>query len=129
MADLLKNMYGHDSLYRLAQDIQSVYKPFPVDDFMKSTMDNSWETLELKGRVRQITLSLGKCLPKDYKKAIGIIDKVVSSCNEGFWGIFFPDFVEVFGQDESNWDISIAALERYTPYSSAEFAVRPFNKP
>jgi len=44
---------------------------------------------------------------------------------EGFaW--FFPIFVEVFGQDEADWDLSMGALERYTPYSSSELAVRPF---
>jgi len=71
---------------------------------------------------------LGKYLPADYKEAIGIIDKIVM--NYGTWldgtGWFFPIFVEVFGQDEENWDISIAALERYTLYSSSELAVRPF---
>jgi len=35
-------------------------------------------------------------------------------------------FVELFGQDECNWDISMAALERYTVHASAELAVRPF---
>jgi len=44
---------------------------------------------------------------------------------EGFC-MYFPDFVEIYGQDEANWDISIAALERYTPHCSSEFAVRPF---
>jgi len=126
MADLLKNMYNHDSLHKLALDMKSVYSPFPVDEFMKSVMDKSWNNLELKGRMRQISVNLGKFLPTDYSEAIHIIDKVVRNYDDGFWGIFFPDFVEVFGQDEVNWDVSIAALERYTRYSSAEFAVRPF---
>lgn len=41
--------------------------------------------------------------------------------------MYFPDFVEVYGQDERHWDLSMAALERYTVFSSSEFAVRPFN--
>ena len=40
--------------------------------------------------------------------------------------LYFPDFVEMYGQDERHWDLSMAALERYTRYSTAEFAVRPF---
>ena len=40
--------------------------------------------------------------------------------------MYFPDFVEVYGQDERHLELSIAALERYTPFSSSEFAVRPF---
>jgi len=128
MADLLKDMYNQDYLRKLATEIQAVYKPFKADDFVKSIMDETWGDLELKGRMRQITLNLGKYLPKDYSEAIGIIDKAIKSYGswlEGFC-LYFPDFVEVFGQDESNWDVSIAALERYTSYASAEFAVRPF---
>ena len=126
MADLMKNMYNHDSIYKFAADIQAIYSPFLVDEFMKSTMDKSWNDLELKGRVQQISLNLGKFLPPNYSEAIGIIDKVVPNHGTGFWSIFCPNFIETFGQDESHWDISIAALERYTPFSSSEFAVRPF---
>ena len=125
MAELLKNMYNHESLTKLAIDIKSVYNPFPADDFLKSTMDKTWDELELKGRVRQISVNLGKYLPANYSTSISIIDKVVANYS-GFFGIFFPDFVEVYGQDKKDWDLSISALERYTPYSSSEFAVRPF---
>ena len=126
MAELLKNMYNRKSLSELALDIKSAYSAFQADEFLKSTMDKTWDNLELKGRVRQISLNLGKYLPADYNTAISIIDKVVANCPAGFFGIFFPDFVEVYGQAEKDWDLSISALERYTPYSSSEFAVRPF---
>ena len=128
MPDLLKNMYNHEYLQNLSSDIHAVYGTFQIDEFVKSIMDETWENLELKGRMRQITLNLGKLLPPDYGEAIGIIDKVIA--NYGSWldgfALFFPDFVEVYGQDEADWDISIAALERYTPHASAEFAVRSF---
>jgi len=128
MADLLRDMYNEDYLRKLALDMQAVYEPFPVDEFITSTMDEAWDSLELKGRMRQITLNLGRFLPSDYSKAIKIIDEAIK--DHGTWldgfCLYFPDFVEVFGQDESNWDISIPALERYTVHASAEFAVRPF---
>lgn len=67
-------------------------------------------------------------MPADYKKAIGVIDQVVM--NYGTWldgfGGFFPIFVEIYGQDEADWDVSMAALARYTPYASSELAVRSF---
>ena len=128
MAEAIKDVYNQDYLRKLAEDIKAVHKSFHVDDFIKSTMDETWESLELKGRVRQTTINFGKYLPMDYKKAIAVIDKVIA--NQGTWldgfCLFFPDYVEVFGQDEANWDISMTALERYTPHASAEFAVRPF---
>ena len=125
MAELWKNMYNPETLGKLASYIQAAYSSFKADEFIESIMDETWEDLELKDRVRQITLNMGKFLPEDYETAIGIIDKVIAKCDT-FWGGFCTDYVEVYGQDEENWDISINALERYTEYASAEFAVRPF---
>ena len=128
MPDLLKNLLNHKLLSEIACDIQSAYNPFQVDAFLKSTMDETWDNLELKDRVYKIAVNLGKYLPQDYAAAIGIIDKVVMNYGtwlEGFvW--FFPTFVEIFGQDEKDWDVSMGALERYTRYASSEMAVRPF---
>jgi len=128
MPDLIKNIYNRESLGKLALDIQSVYKEFQVDEFLNSTLDDKWDDLELKDRIIQISTNLGKYLPADYKEAIGIIDKVVmnyGSWLEGFVA-FFPVFVEIHGQDETNWDTSMAALARYTEYASSELAVRWF---
>ena len=130
MAELFKNVYSYDHLHKLATNIQEIYEPFQIDEFVKSVLDETWDSLELKGRMRQITLNLGEYLPKDYAQAIDVIDKVIANYGtdwivEGFC-MYFPDFVEVYGQDERNWDISIAALARYTPHCSSEFAVRPF---
>ncbi|MCL2110195.1 DNA alkylation repair protein [Microgenomates group bacterium] len=125
MPELLKNMLNYNSLSEFALAIKSVYSSFAVEEFLASVMDKTWDSLELKARGRQITINLGRYLPADYKEAIGVLDKV-APIYKG-WGLFcFPDFVEVFGQDEKNWDISVNALERYTPYASAEWAVRPF---
>lgn len=44
---------------------------------------------------------------------------------DGFCG-FFPIFVESYGQEEADWDVSMGALERYTQYASSELAVRSF---
>ncbi|HBG7785153.1 TPA: DNA alkylation repair protein [Clostridioides difficile] len=123
MPELLKNMYNHESLYEVAVAIQSVYNSFKVDEFIKSTMDETWNNLELKARCRKISMSLGMYLPEDYKEALSILEKSVTGF---YFAFFFPDFVEVYGQDDINWDLSIRALERNTEYWSSEFAVRAF---
>lgn len=128
MAGLFKDRFNHESLYRLALEIQAVYDDFSAEEFLNSTMDEMWDSLEFKQRIMQISLNLGKYLPADYKKAIRIIDKVIVNydvCFDGFV-FFFPAFVERYGQAEENWETSMAALARYTPYASAEFAVRSF---
>lgn len=129
MPELLKNRYNYESLRDLALRIRAVYRSFQVDDFIDDVMDETWDELELKARMRQITINLGKYLPSDYAQALGIIDQVIAGYPVGFNDfalMYFPDFVEVYGQEECHWDLSIAALERYTASSSSEFAVRPF---
>ena len=128
MAVLFKDRFNYGSLHKLALQIQTVYDEFPIEAFLKSTMDEMWDSLEFKQRVMQISVNLGKYLPEDYKTAIHIIDKVIMNydiCLDGFVS-FFPAFVELYGQDKENWDVSMSALARYTPYASAEFAVRSF---
>lgn len=130
MPELMKNKYYNDDLLRdLALRIQSVYPSFQADNFINGIMDETWDALELKARMRKITLHLGKQLPNDYERALEVIDKVVASYPVGFYDfalMCFPDFVEVFGQDDHHLEVSIAALERYTPSSTSEIAVRPF---
>lgn len=130
MPVLMKDKYyNYDSLHDLASRIKAVFPSFQENDFVDHIMNETWDALELKARMRQITINLGKYLPPDYKQALGIIDQVVAGYPSGYNDyalIYFPDFVEVYGQDECHWDLSMAAIERYTPLSTAEFAVRPF---
>ena len=125
MPEPLKNMVNYDALHALASCIQAVYSPFQVEKFIESVMDETWDSLELKARGRQVTVNLGKYLPTNYSEAIAILDKAVENYS-GFCRLCFPDFVELYGQDDENWDLSMGALERYTIGSSSEMAVRPF---
>ena len=130
MAESMKNAYyNYNSISDLASRIQTVFPIFQSDDFVDDIMDAAWESLELKARMRCITIHLGKHLPDDYAQALAILDEVVAGYPPGHNDnalIYYPDFVEVFGQDERHWDLSMAALVRYTKISTAEFAVRPF---
>lgn len=130
MPALMKDRYyNRSTISKLAMRINAVYPPFGTDAFIAGMMDETWDALELKARMRRITIHLGKYLPPDYEQALGILDRAIAGYSVGVIDVgllCFPDFVEVYGQDERHWDLSMAALERYTPYSTAEFAVRPF---
>ena len=129
MPEPLKNNYNSESLQDLALRIKAVYPLFAVDNFMADIMDKTWDALELKARMRQITLCLGKHLPSEYEQALGILDAVSAgypTAMSNFVLLCFPDFVEVYGQKACHWDLSMAALARYTQYATSEFAVRPF---
>ncbi|MEG3058483.1 DNA alkylation repair protein [Anaerorhabdus sp.] len=128
MAEPIKNMYHYESILQVANDIQKVYSPFQVEDFMNSCVNENWENLELKDRMIHTATTLGEYLPHDFCDAIQIIDQVV--INYGDWltnfCAFFPFYVEIYGRDKKDWDVAMKALANYTQYSSSEFAVRWF---
>lgn len=125
MAEPLKAMYDTRFIDEFAQRVRGRWERFDSERFRALVFSDGWDELELKGRIRRISESLGETLPPDYAEALGILEAISGECR-GFPYLFFPDFIERFGLD--HWEPSIRALERFTPLSSAEFAVRPFIK-
>ena len=123
MAEPFKNMFNADSIGVIAKAIKAEYKSFRPVEFLKSTMDETWDSLELMARARKIATTLREYLPADYREAVTIMEKSLTKQPVAF---FFPVFVEIYGQEEDDWDFSVSALGRTTEYWSAEFAVRPF---
>ena len=125
MAEPLKIMYNEHFLHGFGEKVHAVHGAFDIESFVAETITAPWDDLELKARMRKITETLGIYLGLRYDKALEILFAIDEDC-VGFPYLFFPDFVEVFGQAEEDWDLSMKALERFTTKSSAEFAVRPF---
>ena len=125
MEEQLKDMYNEGFLRDFGKKVHNVYSDFKVENFIDKTIDDEWEDLSLKARMRRITESLGQCLPASYEDALKVLFLIDESC-VGFPYLFFPDFVELYGQEDEHWDISMKAIERFTQRSSSEFAIRPF---
>jgi len=125
MAEPLKNMYNEQFLREFGAIVQAAYSSFNINGFVNASLKENWEALSLMERMRKITITLHSYLPDSYNEAIQILLDVNESCY-GFPYLILPDFVEVYGQQPSDWDCSIQALEQFTSHSTAEFAVRPF---
>jgi len=125
MAEALKAIYDKDFLLEFGEKVESAYPAFQTKGFVADIMGDAWEELELKARIRRISVVLGKYLPSSYQAALEVLFKIDEQCT-GFPYMFFPDFVEVHGQDPGDWELSMRALERFTKRSTSEFAVRPF---
>ncbi|MGG2994128.1 DNA alkylation repair protein [Paenibacillus macerans] len=125
MADTLKSIYNEAFLREFGEKVHAAYAPFDPEKFVANTMDETWDALELKARMRRISLTLGNQLPARFEEAVSVLFAIDESC-VGFPYLFFPDFVEVYGSAEEDWPLAMRALERFTPKSSAEFAVRSF---
>jgi len=130
MSEPLKNIFSRPLVETFAADVQNVWSAFPRQDFLNQLFDKSYEALELKQRIRQISHMLRAQLPEEYPKALDILLQTTQGYLDKhgdkltFEYIFLPDFVEAYGLDYP--DESIPALETLTRWSSAEFAVRPF---
>ena len=123
MAEQLKYVYSKEYISNLAFKIKEKYIDFNEDYFINSIFDSSWNSLELKERMRHIALRLNDCIPLSYKEQLEIL-KSISEDFFSYEAMFFQDFVEVFGLDD--FDSSMKALAVFTIDSSSEFAIRQF---
>lgn len=125
MAEPLKAIYNETFLRQFSDKIYTVLDVFDREGFIADVINESWEELELKARMRRITEALGRYLPMRYEEALDVLFAIDETCI-GFPYLFFPDFVAAHGQSEEHWELSMKALERFTQRSSSEFAIRPF---
>lgn len=112
---LIKDVFSDDWLDRLSRALDA---PRLQQDIKQA----DWEELAFKQRVRRISTSLGSYVPREFDVAATELERLAPDFT-GLAGIVFPDYIELYGDD---WDRSLRALERLTPYSTAEFAVRRF---
>ena len=125
MPEPLKNLYNEVLLNNLSREVSNRYPEFDSEGFSRYVLDDDWDNKELKERMKHITVALGEFIHLPYGEAVSMLSQA-SSQFSGFEYMFFPGFVELYGMD--HLQESIAAMEAMTPYSSAEFAVRPFIK-
>ncbi len=125
MPEPLKLMYNRTFLQDFAAKVKSAYPPFEDTVFLNDVLEGDWEELELKARMRRISIVLGRYLPTPFTAALDILYRIDEQC-VGFPYLFFPDFVEVHGQAEHDFEAALDALERFTSKSSSEFAIRIF---
>ncbi len=123
MAALLKDRYTPAYVDAVARAMRAVAPGFDTDAFRRSVLGHGWSALELKARMRRIAQALHQHLPGAYRTQLAALKKAAPSFG-GFEAMYFPDFVEQFGQHD--FVASMSALEHFTRYSSSEFAVRPF---
>nr|WP_054957561.1 DNA alkylation repair protein [Paenibacillus dakarensis] len=123
MRESLKELFSETFIESVADKVKAQYPAFHKERFQTLVQDESWETEEFKQRIRHIARALTETLPPSYEEALHVLYEVAPEC-KGLEGLFVPDYVELNGLN--NFERSIQALEYFTAFSSAEFAVRPF---
>jgi hypothetical protein len=54
MSEALKDIYSKEFLKNFAEKVQSVYSNFDKNGFINNIMDDVWNELKLKERIRKI---------------------------------------------------------------------------
>ncbi|MED3992159.1 DNA alkylation repair protein [Priestia aryabhattai] len=121
--ELRKSVFNEELITHLSDTFSREMSSFDQKAFHELVFQQDWEDLALKERMRRITLSMHEVLPADYEEALHILYKAAPTVG-GLQGTVFPDYVELYGLND--WEASIKALAFFTPFSTSEFAVRPF---
>lgn len=124
MAEPLKLMFDEKKISQLANELAKASVKFDKKNFISSFNSDEWAKAELKQRVSFIAEAIHRHLHLDYPSAIKVLIPVSAKFSWGFFGVFFCEYVEKYGQDF--WDESMHALGEFTKSSTAEFAIRKF---
>jgi 3-methyladenine DNA glycosylase AlkC len=125
MPELLKNYFSKKFVEQLSEDLRSKTKQFNKAQFLKHVLNADWENRELKDRMHCVAREIGNNLELDYTRQLSVLYQIAPNYN-GLTGMVFPDFVEIYGQEDETR--SMEALKFFTPFSTSEFAIRPFLK-
>jgi 3-methyladenine DNA glycosylase AlkC len=125
MAEPLKLMFSPALVADISTLLQKHDSRFKSTDFKNAVLDKNWKNRELKDRSQHLAQQMNAFLPYDYEEQLSILSHVAPHF-KGYVGTVFPNFIELFGLH--NEAASLKAIKDFTPYSTSEFAIRPFLK-
>lgn len=129
MAQALKDIYNKDYFDDFLRRLSDI-EPISSQDFFALLYTKDWEHYTLTQRFTHIAKVLNACLPYSYAKQIHILcefTKQHSEIDSSDWKLAYlwiPEFIQVYGLDSP--EVSYAAIETVTQFTSCEFAIRPF---
>ncbi|MEX1202780.1 MAG: DNA alkylation repair protein [Ferruginibacter sp.] len=131
MPMLLKHIYNDVFFNEFGKAAETVIPHFKSSAYINKVQQYNWDLLQLKQRMRRLSFVLHDFIPGSYSKQLTTILSLIAAIPNpskvqyaGLAYMFLPDFIEQFGQDDLVG--SLKALEKITPFSSCEFAIRPF---
>ncbi len=122
-APQLKEWFDEARHRAIARDLAAISAKFKEEVFLRTALEGL-EARSLMQRVHQCAVAVDAALPGSFQQKVAVLRKLAPRLGHAFVSIFLCDFVATFGRDD--FDFSMEALAFFTPFGSAEFAVRPF---
>jgi 3-methyladenine DNA glycosylase AlkC len=123
MSDQLKDMFNAARYRSLASELSALSPAFNATAFLDHTL-TGLSSRELMDRMRRTSTGVAVALPLSYREQLAVLRALAPRIDRGFIGIFLSDFVAQHGLDDV--PASLDALQFFTRFGSAEFAIRPF---
>ncbi|TGD57999.1 DNA alkylation repair protein [Flavobacterium humi] len=130
MSTLLKDIYSPVFYEKFSAIASEALPSFDRQKFISLLFDENWKKRELKDRMKHTSAVLNQFLPKDFEKAVPVLEKIITLIRQKDFKetslvfMFFPDYIETYGID--HYETSVKHIEFVTQFTSCEFAVRPF---
>src|SRR5690554_2048520 len=128
MAKTLKSLYNQAFFNSFLNHWRKVQSNVNKGLFLKEVYAVDWLQMGLKERIKHLSICMHSQLPKDYKKAVEILEKLSEVAykdgEERIEYYFIPTYIELYGLN--NFKQSMQGIEKITQYYSCEFAIRPF---
>ncbi|KAA8551521.1 DNA alkylation repair protein [Pseudomonas marginalis] len=122
-APALKDIFNVERLEHIASEMTAVYPAFDAKGFLQHAKAGLAE-LSVMQRVARVSESLHAVIPLDYAQTLKLLYALAPRLNSGFVSLCLPHYVASYGL--ADFTRSMAALKYFTPFGSAEFAIRPF---
>jgi len=122
-APLLKDLLNAQALARIGRAAAQAHPGFDERAYLAMAR-KGLDDLSIMQRMSRAADSLRAHLPDNYPKALKIVRTMAPLLPGGFADMVLPEFVGRHGLE--HFDLSLEALRELTPYSSAEFALRPY---
>jgi len=130
MPEPFKNLYNEKFYLTLATHLNQCLADFNEQKFMAFMLCDNFEQLELKERMSHTKEVVHHFMPADFAQAAEVLIALIASLTKAnikegsVEYMFLPEYIETYGID--HYQLSVAAFEKITQFTSAEFAVRPF---
>lgn len=119
----LKGWFNRDRYRSIANELSTITPAFNAKRFLQLTTEGLDER-SLMQRLRQTSLATEASLAGSFRSKVKVLRELAPRIEHGFVAIFLSDFVAQYGLEDPKF--SLGALRDFTPFGSAEFAIRPF---
>ncbi len=122
-APALKEIFDRARFAAIAAEMAAIHPGFDAEAFVRrGTRD--LDGLGIMQRLRRMAEALHATMDLDFPAAVAVLRRLAPRIGHNFVGIVPSEYVALYGRGQGR--AALDALEHFTTFGTAEFAIRPF---